>query len=257
MRREYRGRFTPPSQVRDPDMHHGTCVTHVPWCIPGSLTSTSFLLSRWRGKRSRHSRRMRNPQFCVSGKRPMEWYWTVRRHLYGSLLVTWYKNIFPQEIFFSARNIFFSARNIFFPQEINFSPQEIYFFPQKIFFSARNIFFRKKYIFLRKKYIFFRKKYFFPQEIFFSARNKFFSARNIFFSARNIFFRKKYFFPQEIFFSARNIFLRTKYESSFTFSEAFTSMQLPMLKIMFKIKPIKFYFNKDDVMMIPDTLCCN
>ena len=26
---------------------------------------------RWRGKRSRHSRRMRNPQFCVSGKRPM------------------------------------------------------------------------------------------------------------------------------------------------------------------------------------------
>ena len=28
-----------------------------------------FLLSRWRGKRSRHSRRMRNPQFYVSGKR--------------------------------------------------------------------------------------------------------------------------------------------------------------------------------------------
>ena len=27
--------------------------------------------SRWWGKRSRHSRRMRNPQFCVSGKRPM------------------------------------------------------------------------------------------------------------------------------------------------------------------------------------------
>ena len=22
-----------------PDMHHGTCVTHVPWCMPGSLTS--------------------------------------------------------------------------------------------------------------------------------------------------------------------------------------------------------------------------
>ena len=28
-----------------------------------------FLWSRWRGKRSRHSRRMRNPQFCVSSKR--------------------------------------------------------------------------------------------------------------------------------------------------------------------------------------------
>ena len=23
--------------VSDPDMHHGTCVTHVPWCISGSL----------------------------------------------------------------------------------------------------------------------------------------------------------------------------------------------------------------------------
>ena len=32
----------------DPDMHHGTCVTHVPWCMPGSLTS-GFLWSRWRG----------------------------------------------------------------------------------------------------------------------------------------------------------------------------------------------------------------
>ena len=61
------GTFSPPLPVRDPDMHHGTCVTHVPWCMPGSLTS-GFLLSRWRGKRSRRSRRMRNPQ---SGKRPM------------------------------------------------------------------------------------------------------------------------------------------------------------------------------------------
>ena len=24
--------------VSDPSMHHGTCVTHVPWCMPGSLT---------------------------------------------------------------------------------------------------------------------------------------------------------------------------------------------------------------------------
>ena len=28
--------------------------------------------TRWRGKRSRHSRRMHNPQFYVSGKRPMD-----------------------------------------------------------------------------------------------------------------------------------------------------------------------------------------
>ena len=64
------GTFSPPPLVSDPDMHHGTCVTHVPWYMSGSLTS-GFLWSRRRGKRSRHSWRMRNPQFCVSGKRPM------------------------------------------------------------------------------------------------------------------------------------------------------------------------------------------
>ena len=57
------GTFPPPT-VSDPDM------THVPWCMPGSLTS-GFLWSRWRGKRSRHSRHMRNPQFVVTGTRPM------------------------------------------------------------------------------------------------------------------------------------------------------------------------------------------
>ena len=58
--------FTPPPRVSNPDMHHGTCVTHVPWCMPGSITD-GFLRSRRRGKRSRHSRRMRNPQSYVSG----------------------------------------------------------------------------------------------------------------------------------------------------------------------------------------------
>ena len=61
------GTFSPPPQVNDPDMHHGTCVTHVPWCMPGSLIS-DLPWRRWRGKRSR---RMRNPQFYVSGKRPI------------------------------------------------------------------------------------------------------------------------------------------------------------------------------------------
>ena len=65
------GTFSPPPGVSDPDMHRGTCVTHVPWCMTGSLTS-GFPLSRWRGKRSRHSRRMRNPQFHVSVKSPTE-----------------------------------------------------------------------------------------------------------------------------------------------------------------------------------------
>ena len=44
------GTFSPPTRVRNPDMHHDTCVTHVPRCIPGSLPS-GFLWSRWWGKR--------------------------------------------------------------------------------------------------------------------------------------------------------------------------------------------------------------
>ena len=64
--------FSPPLRVSDPGMLHGTRLTHVPWWMPGSLTS-SFLWSRWRGKRPRHSRRMRNPQHCVSDKRPKQW----------------------------------------------------------------------------------------------------------------------------------------------------------------------------------------
>ena len=60
------GMFSPPPRVRDPDMHHGTCVTHVSWCMPGSLIN-GLLRSRWRGKRSRHSRRMRNSDFYLSG----------------------------------------------------------------------------------------------------------------------------------------------------------------------------------------------
>ena len=55
------GTFSPPPQVNDPGMHHGKCLMHVPWCIPGSLTS-GFLLKSVTGKRLRHSRRMRNPQ---------------------------------------------------------------------------------------------------------------------------------------------------------------------------------------------------
>ena len=43
------GTFSPSPHVSDPDMHHGTCVTHVPWCMPGSLTS-GFILNRRRGE---------------------------------------------------------------------------------------------------------------------------------------------------------------------------------------------------------------
>ena len=64
------GTFSLSPRVSDPDMHHGTCATHVPCCMSGPLTS-GFLWSRRRGKRSWHSRSLRKPQFCVSGKRPM------------------------------------------------------------------------------------------------------------------------------------------------------------------------------------------
>ena len=45
---EIAGNVYPPPRVSDPDMHHGTCVTHVPRCMPGSLTS-GFIRSQWRG----------------------------------------------------------------------------------------------------------------------------------------------------------------------------------------------------------------
>ena len=64
------GTFSSSPWVSDPAMHHGMCVTHVPSCKPRSLIS-GFIWRLWRGKRSRHSQRMRDAQFYVSGKRPI------------------------------------------------------------------------------------------------------------------------------------------------------------------------------------------
>ena len=61
------GNVFPATAGLRPDMHHGTCVTHVPW----SLTN-GFLWSRWRGKRSRYSRRMCNPQFYMQETHPFK-----------------------------------------------------------------------------------------------------------------------------------------------------------------------------------------
>ena len=83
--------FSPPLRVSNPDMHRGTCMTHVPWCMPGSLTS-GFLRSRWGGKRSPHSRCMRNLQFYVTGKRPMETYSSNTAITFGNFyLNAWWK----------------------------------------------------------------------------------------------------------------------------------------------------------------------
>ena len=41
------GTFSSPLRVSDPDMHHGACVTHVPWCMPGSpALAVSFEVGR-------------------------------------------------------------------------------------------------------------------------------------------------------------------------------------------------------------------
>ena len=71
IRQEMPGKCSLPPWVSECEMDHGTCVPLVPWCIPGSLTSC-FLWSRWLGKHARHSRRMHNAQFYVSGKRPID-----------------------------------------------------------------------------------------------------------------------------------------------------------------------------------------
>ena len=59
-----RRRFQKKPPVNDPDMHQGTCVTHVPWCMSGSLTCGD-------GEKVPLFPAHAHPQFCVSGKRPM------------------------------------------------------------------------------------------------------------------------------------------------------------------------------------------
>ena len=106
--------FFPPPRVSVLDMHDGTCVKHVPWCMPGSLTS-GFLWSRWRGKRPEHPRRMCNPQFYATGykpnsgrqkwnpaliqgglcQRPVGWRSTTGRDASSDCCVYWYVDAFP------------------------------------------------------------------------------------------------------------------------------------------------------------------
>ena len=57
-------------------MHHGTCVTHVPWCMSGSLT-------RGNGENVPGIRAHAHPQYYVSGKMPMS------RRCFQQLQVIW------------------------------------------------------------------------------------------------------------------------------------------------------------------------
>ena len=75
------GKFFPPQRVSYPHMHHGTCVTHVPWCMSGSLIN-GFNRSRWREKRSRTS----NGSWCMG----------IKGEMSGTVCVTftWYMYIY-------------------------------------------------------------------------------------------------------------------------------------------------------------------
>ena len=116
------GTFSPPPRVSDHDMHHGTCVTHVPLCMAGSLTS-GFLWSRWWEKRSQLYRRMRSPQFYVSEAYDVRGLWQISSrwmpHLRKAISTYWDRHkigrwteampLFkPMIILFSA-NIYHSA----------------------------------------------------------------------------------------------------------------------------------------------------
>ena len=87
MRRNCRERFAHHRRLAIP-----TCImaraTRVPWCMLGSLTS-GFFWSRWRGKCSRHSRRMCKRQFYVSGKRSIAWCLLATEPLLELMLTVW------------------------------------------------------------------------------------------------------------------------------------------------------------------------
>ena len=73
------GTFSQPPRVSDPNMNRGTCLTHVPWCMPGALTGR-FFGSRWRGKRSRHSRACATRNFTYLLRSP----WHRRRSTHNA-----------------------------------------------------------------------------------------------------------------------------------------------------------------------------
>ena len=56
---------------------------------------------RWRGKRSRHNRRMSNHQFCISGKRPFSGYSmdyeVTLEYFTATLTVSWFQETLIQE----------------------------------------------------------------------------------------------------------------------------------------------------------------
>ena len=82
------GTFSPPPRVSDSDMHHGMCVTHVPWCMLGLLTS-GILWSRWRKNVPGIPGACATPNFAYLVRGPLN----LRAIIHGSPTITWIKCI--------------------------------------------------------------------------------------------------------------------------------------------------------------------
>ena len=87
------GTFSPPPLVSDTGMHHGTCVTHVPWCTSGSLTpgggenvpgipahAQPAILRTWQEAHWRLHSKVMLPIWCVSQSRCLGHYLCVESH---------------------------------------------------------------------------------------------------------------------------------------------------------------------------------
>ena len=65
--------------VSDPGMHHGTCVTR-------AVMHVGIAYLRWRGKRSRHSRRMRTRNFVYLARGPCDVSFWIKYCIYAYAL---------------------------------------------------------------------------------------------------------------------------------------------------------------------------
>ena len=98
--------------VSDPGMHNGTCVTHAPWCMSGSLT-------RGGGENVPAFPAHAHPQFYVSGKRPMRKRSNITRycmhHSNGSgrtLIILWIRTNNPAECWAYIENSFEKMKRV-------------------------------------------------------------------------------------------------------------------------------------------------
>ena len=106
------GTVFPPPRVSNPYMDFGTCVTQVPWCMPGSLNKY-FLWSWWRGKRSQHSRCMHNTwslRIWQEAHCTANIHLKILRSLYRSADITPHANHFRKQ---KATKIYFTCFNFF------------------------------------------------------------------------------------------------------------------------------------------------